>query len=179
MVEVKPEESSDETPVAEIHPANYYTLWFHQKQGCEESWSNNLLEISTGTAAEILLELNHFGLPSAPGRSKCDVCIFRSHIVPMWEDPHQERGGRWVVELKRDKIDIAWYRSLMGWFRTGDSEWKSVTGIYLMVRTHIKIALWFADSQNIPEMEKIRKHWGKVIGPELIKNAVCHTYVQV
>lgn len=178
MVQGNVGETPDETSVIEVVPVSTFTLWFHRKQESEESWSNNLMEIASGTAAEITTMLNTFGLPSAPGRTKCDLCIFRSHIVPMWEDPQQERGGRWVLELKKDEIDAAWSRSISELFRSEVSEWTSVTGIYLMLRPRSKIALWFGDSTDASEIARIRKHWGNVIGPDLLKNVVCHTYMQ-
>ncbi|KFB52699.1 eukaryotic translation initiation factor 4e type [Anopheles sinensis] len=31
-----------------------------------------------------------------------------SGIKPMWEDPANMRGGKWVIRLKKSKIDRAW-----------------------------------------------------------------------
>uniref|UniRef100_A0A8D8A2G1 Eukaryotic translation initiation factor 4E type 2 n=1 Tax=Culex pipiens TaxID=7175 RepID=A0A8D8A2G1_CULPI len=32
----------------------------------------------------------------------------QSGIKPMWEDPGNVRGGKWVIRLKKNKIDRAW-----------------------------------------------------------------------
>ncbi|EDS36836.1 eukaryotic translation initiation factor 4e type [Culex quinquefasciatus] len=32
----------------------------------------------------------------------------KSGIKPMWEDPGNVRGGKWVIRLKKNKIDRAW-----------------------------------------------------------------------
>lgn len=34
--------------------------------------------------------------------------LFKSGIKPMWEDPGNVRGGKWVIRLKKNKIDRAW-----------------------------------------------------------------------
>ncbi|XP_058129944.1 eukaryotic translation initiation factor 4E type 2 isoform X1 [Anopheles ziemanni] len=34
--------------------------------------------------------------------------LFKSGIKPMWEDPANMRGGKWVIRLKKSKIDRAW-----------------------------------------------------------------------
>lgn len=165
-------ESTIATSIREKRAASSYTLWYHHPHECI-AWSDNLLEITTGSAEHILDELSHFGLPSNFESPRCDLCIFRSHIVPMWEDPLHVRGGRWVVELKKNDIDLAWYRTLMAWFRSDADHWTPVTGIYLMIRHRVKIALWFADIIDRSQLNKLMKYWSEVIGSDLTGNATC------
>ncbi|XP_003741529.2 eukaryotic translation initiation factor 4E-1 [Galendromus occidentalis] len=168
-------EEAERSSINHVHPAQTYTLWYNLKQNTGP-WSDSLLEIATGTAIEILEELNAFGLPSSPGQPRGDLCIFRSHIVPMWEDPLQIRGGRWTVDLKKPQVDIAWYRSVMAWFRAKESEWSAVTGIYLMIRGRARIALWFADGADTSDIKNIRNYWSEVIGSDLTSNASCNMH---
>ncbi|XP_049285291.1 eukaryotic translation initiation factor 4E type 2 [Anopheles funestus] len=34
--------------------------------------------------------------------------LFKSGIKPMWEDPSNSKGGKWVIRLKKSKMDRAW-----------------------------------------------------------------------
>ncbi|XP_019561967.1 eukaryotic translation initiation factor 4E type 2 [Aedes albopictus] len=34
--------------------------------------------------------------------------LFKSGIKPMWEDPGNVRGGKWVIRLRKNKVDRAW-----------------------------------------------------------------------
>lgn len=34
--------------------------------------------------------------------------LFKSGIKPMWEDPANAKGGKWIVRLRKTKVDRAW-----------------------------------------------------------------------
>jgi translation initiation factor 4E len=34
--------------------------------------------------------------------------LFKSGIKPMWEDPANIKGGKWILRLRKNKIDRAW-----------------------------------------------------------------------
>lgn len=37
-----------------------------------------------------------------------ELHLFKSGIKPMWEDPGNAKGGKWVIRLRKPKIDRAW-----------------------------------------------------------------------
>lgn len=37
-----------------------------------------------------------------------ELHLFKSGIKPMWEDPGNANGGKWVIRLRKNKIDRAW-----------------------------------------------------------------------
>lgn len=37
-----------------------------------------------------------------------ELHLFKSGIKAMWEDPQNAKGGKWVIRLRKNKIDRAW-----------------------------------------------------------------------
>lgn len=37
-----------------------------------------------------------------------ELHLFKAGIKPMWEDPGNSKGGKWVIRLRKNKIDRAW-----------------------------------------------------------------------
>ena len=69
----------------------------------------------------------------APGQS---YSVFRSGVVPDWEDPANARGGRWMIcfdtEERQTKLDDRWLELLI--MVLGDRAGSIVTGIICLVR---------------------------------------------
>jgi len=40
---------------------------------------------------------NHIKMPSMLATG-CDYSVFKSDIKPMWEDPSNKNGGRWLIK---------------------------------------------------------------------------------
>lgn len=59
---------------------------------------------------------NHLQLVSrlAPG---CDYMFFKKDIPPMWEDPHNCDGGRWIFNLEKkfrtSSLDVYWLNTVI------------------------------------------------------------------
>jgi translation initiation factor 4E len=43
---------------------------------------------------------------SRPDMSTANIHVFRSGIRPIWEDPQNIEGGKWVVTLTNEQYDI-------------------------------------------------------------------------
>lgn len=37
-----------------------------------------------------------------------ELHLFKNGIKAMWEDPNNAKGGKWVIRLRKNKIDRAW-----------------------------------------------------------------------
>jgi len=47
----------------------------------------------------------------------CDYMLFKSPILPCWEDPHNSSGGRWVLYFSKPEqvylnLDVCWLASV-------------------------------------------------------------------
>jgi len=159
----KEEESEDKVGGEEYvkHPLqNAWTLWFF-KNDRTKGWEENQKEIITVDTVEDFWSLyNHIELASrlTPG---CDYSIFKKGIKPMWEDDHNRKGGRWLINLDKKQrstcLDDFWLEvmlCLIGDTFNQDSE--LVNGAVVNIRNKgDKIAMWLCDSKQGESILKI------------------------
>lgn len=97
---------------------------------------------------------SHLVRPDALGTS-ISLMVFRDGIKPLWEDPENKAGGRFVTRIRKTGSQVIWETlllSLIGEFLEDSTEF---TGIVLGVRYHeISLALW---TRSTFEQEKIDK----------------------
>ena len=77
--------------------------------------------------------------------------IFEKGTAPLWEDPNNVNGGRWMftIQVNMEKIDDLW-QHLVLMFSGGslDSEGE-ITGILVSVRrNYIRISIWTKNRDN-------------------------------
>jgi len=110
---------------ATIHPLEYeWTFWYDKRpanqrrlKGEQESYESNLRPIgSFATVEDFWRYYNHLVKPSKIEHN-ANYHLFKAGIKPMWEDPENEHGGKWVFTFKNmDKgmIDTAWENTVLG-----------------------------------------------------------------
>jgi len=94
-----------------------------------------------------------------------DLNIFRSPVVPTWEDAANVGGGRWVLRLRKGVADRVWEEVIFALVgeRLGGEEGtpeanagSKINGVVLSVRKDEDIlSLWCAPSTR-PERDAIR-----------------------
>lgn len=61
---------------------------------------HDLLQVNRfDTVEDFWATLNHIEDPGKL-RNGCDYSLFKSGIEPMWEDPANQSGGRWIISLE-------------------------------------------------------------------------------
>ncbi|OQR80070.1 eukaryotic translation initiation factor 4E-like [Tropilaelaps mercedesae] len=143
-----------------------FTLWRYKDVGLL-SWSENLVEIGSGSPEKIfeyisLLGGSPFVLPKGE-----DICVFREEVVPMWEDPINAKGGRWRVQLTDEKlVNEMFFRSLMAFFERAltDEHWTQVTGLYFQRKGKGGIlALWMSDVRVRDATYRLGDIWKNIL----------------
>jgi len=145
------------------HPLqNAWTLWFF-KNDKARSWEENQRPIITVTTVEDFWSLyNHIEVASRlpPGS---DYSLFKEGIFPDWEDPRNQPGGRWMINVdKRQRaefLDTYWLEILF--FLIGehaDQHAHQVNGAVVNVRGKgDKLAVWLADASQPDSILRIGK----------------------
>ena len=130
---------------------------------------DDLVEMTTGSPTEVLQCLREVGMPSKlPSEfpMNVDLCVFRSGVVPMWEDNGHANGGRLKLKiLEETEIDAVWIRTLMMLFYRRDLQ--SVSGVYMQVRRNwFSVSLWFQGfEQVLPQrLMEIARSWQGSLG---------------
>ncbi|XP_023387651.1 eukaryotic translation initiation factor 4E type 1B isoform X3 [Pteropus vampyrus] len=86
--------------------------------------------------------------------SGCDYALFKDGIEPMWEDPRNKRGGRWLVSLAKQQrhieLDRLWLETLLCLIGESFEEYsREVCGAVINIRTKgDKIAVWTREAEN-------------------------------
>jgi translation initiation factor 4E len=93
------------------HPLQHsWTLWYLEPDR-SKSWELNLNKVSTFNTVEDFWSLfNHIKQPSEV-KMGSDYSLFKEGVRPMWEDPANKQGGRWVISLNRGQrleLDRYW-----------------------------------------------------------------------
>jgi len=114
-----------------------------------KDWQENLMKLATfGYVEEFWALFNHLRVASRLPPS-CDYMLFKSSILPCWEDPQNSSGGRWVLYFSKPEqvylnLDVCWLASmlaLIGGQYAQDTNY--VNGVVLSARKSCdRIALW-------------------------------------
>ncbi|KAJ1522158.1 hypothetical protein ONE63_002469 [Megalurothrips usitatus] len=89
-----------------------YWLWFSRrspgKQASLQSYDQNLKLIGRfGSVEQFWALYSHLVRPSEL-QSHSDFHLFKVGIKPMWEDEANQRGGKWIVRLRKGLASRCW-----------------------------------------------------------------------
>ena len=99
----------------------------------------------------------------------CDYHLFDKGIRPMWEDPSNKYGGKWLIRLKKGVLPLLWERLLLavigGQFVSSEIATHEITGCVASVRNgEDVISIWNRDSTDNKTKEAIRRKFIEVLG---------------
>jgi len=166
------EDTIEEIPVAAhdlLH--NKWALWFDNPKAAAPSsdWKENLQLCGTfDTPAKFWHIFNNVKPPSHISL-QCNYHIFKQGIQPMWEDPQNEHGGKWIFTIpksgnNRSRIDEFWLFTCLALIgETIDFSGDMVCGAVVSIRkSQDRIALWIRT--NEPDIvSKIGARWKKAL----------------
>jgi len=152
------------------HPLqNAWTLWFF-KNDKARTWEENQRPIITVTTVEDFWSLyNHIEVASRlpPGS---DYSLFKEGIFPDWEDPRNQPGGRWMINVDRrnrvELLDTYWLEVLFYLIgEHADIDAHQVNGAVVNVRDkRDKVSVWLADSSQPDSILRIGKMMKERLG---------------
>ena len=98
----------------------------------------------------------------------CDYHMFDKGIRPMWEDPSNKAGGKWLIRLKKGVLPLLWERLILsiigGEFVTSDISSHEITGCVASVRSgEDVISIWNRNSQDEKVKEAIKQEMMQVL----------------
>ena len=150
------------------HPLyNKWTLWFdnpgHKGSSSakerRESWGANLHRVVDITSVEEFWGLYNNIVPPSTLPQSANYYLFKDGIQPAWEDPANGNGGKWSIQLPREKhrsqIDKLWLYTMLSaigeMLETPSPESKLptsreeelVTGVILQARSnYFRFSVW-------------------------------------
>ncbi|WFD25056.1 eukaryotic translation initiation factor 4E [Malassezia nana] len=163
------------------HPLyNKWTLWFdnpgHKGSSSakerRESWGANLHRVVDIESVEEFWGLYNNIVPPSTLPQSANYYLFKDGIQPAWEDPANGNGGKWSIQLPREKhrsqIDKLWLYTMLSAIGEmletplpesklpSSREEELVTGVILQARSnYYRISVWTrrADEWDVPVPE--------------------------
>eukprot|EP00474_Spongospora_subterranea_P009344 CRZ09802.1 hypothetical protein [Spongospora subterranea] len=130
-----------------LHPLqNQWTLWFHSMPNNGTSWESNLQQVGTFDTVEMFWRYYRNAILPSCLDFKSNYLLFKHGIQPMWEDPQNANGGKWIVFMKNDRaqLDSYWENLILGLIgETVDSDGDEICGAVISRRRGAdRIAVW-------------------------------------
>jgi len=143
------------------HPLQYRWVLWYCKQDRSKQWEECLKEVATFDTVEDFWALyNHIQLASGLSWGS-DYYLFKEGIRPMWEDPNNIEGGRWLIQVdkarRNELLDHYWLELLMAVVgEQFDDCGENVCGVVVNIRQKgDKVSLWTRDSTKTDMNRKI------------------------
>lgn len=106
---------------------------------------------------------NHLVRPNDLGRTT-DYHIFKDGIKPTWEDPANEKGGKWMIRLKKGLASRYWEDVILAIIGEQFDVGQEICGAVVSVRTSEDIiSIWNKSSDNSEASNKIRDQMRRVL----------------
>ncbi|KAK7205101.1 translation initiation factor eIF 4e-like domain-containing protein [Myxozyma melibiosi] len=154
----------------EQHPLKYsWTLWFlHRAPGVKISdYEKATKEISSFSTVEDFWRLYSYLIRPSSLPYTSEYHIFKTGVRPIWEDPMNVHGGKWLLKLRKGMGTAAWESLLLaivgGGF--GDQLDEEIVGAVISIRREADIiSLWNRQGSNGSVNLKIRDMMRNVLG---------------
>jgi len=143
------------------HPLqNKWAMWFF-KNDKSKDWAANLRYITSFDTVEDFWALYNHILPASKLGVGCDYSVFKDGVQPMWEDPNNKKGGRWLMNLNKQQrhsdLDAYWLETLLCLVGEAfDEQSDDICGAVVNIRGKgDKLAVWTGDARNAESNMKI------------------------
>eukprot|EP00543_Licmophora_paradoxa_P005392 CAMPEP_0202455628 /NCGR_PEP_ID=MMETSP1360-20130828/13112_1 /ASSEMBLY_ACC=CAM_ASM_000848 /TAXON_ID=515479 /ORGANISM="Licmophora paradoxa, Strain CCMP2313" /LENGTH=202 /DNA_ID=CAMNT_0049075249 /DNA_START=221 /DNA_END=829 /DNA_ORIENTATION=- len=164
--------SDEGTAITPLHQK--WTLWFDNPRLAPSgsNWKDNLKNVGTfQTIEEFWLIFNNVK-PASQLAVNSNYHLFREGIEPMWEDPSNKKGGKFVLTIpkkdsKEGRCDEWWlYTALAIIGETIDLNGDQVCGAVVSIRkSNDRIALWLKGSEQ-QVCSEVGARWKKALDME-------------
>jgi len=98
---------------------------------------------------------------------RSNLHLFKEGVFPSWEDPRNEKGGKWVMEQQRnddEPIDQAWLNSILAMISETYEDSEDVNGCVISLRPKKnRISLWTGTASDRKLQERIGYRFRKVM----------------
>ena len=103
--------------------------------------------------------------PSDKTHGTVDLHLFRSDIRPVWEDPNNKRGGKWVVKIRKGLGARYWEGTILALIGEHFAELSSeICGVVVSIRHGEDVlSLWTRNAADQDALSRVGEMWKKVL----------------
>ncbi|ETW06804.1 hypothetical protein H310_02955 [Aphanomyces invadans] len=159
------------------HPLQHkWVLWYDnpKKKLASETWEESLKVVYSFDTVEDFWGMFNNILPPTKLHVGSNYHLFKEGIRPMWEDPINAKGGKWVLtnnRQRRPRLDDAWMNTMLALIGECLEDDDDLSGAVVSVRkTQDRIAVWTQTATNEQLQRKVGGNFRKVL--DLSKNEV-------
>jgi translation initiation factor 4E len=165
-----------EAPAAEssspLRLHNTWVIWYDNPRIAAEGtdWKDNLKKCGEFSTVEEFWRIFNNIKPASSLAINSNYHVFRQGVVPMWEDPENKLGGKFVLTIpkkdsKAGRCDEWWLYTLLSIVGEAlDINGNQVCGAVVSIRkSQDRIALWLKSSDQKVCVE-IGERWKKALG---------------
>eukprot|EP00301_Raphidiophrys_heterophryoidea_P004709 c12025_g2_i1.p1 GENE.c12025_g2_i1~~c12025_g2_i1.p1 ORF type:complete len:211 (-),score=64.91 c12025_g2_i1:186-818(-) len=133
---------------------NSWCLWYDNpgKKVSQHNWSDYIKKLNTFHTVEDFWCLHNNVFPPSQLVSGSNYHLFKNGIEPKWEDPKNEKGGKWIFVLPRPQknlLDEFWLRAALSLIGENYEFGEDICGCVVSIRkTNDKIAIWTSNAAN-------------------------------
>ncbi|KAJ3193831.1 hypothetical protein HK101_004000 [Irineochytrium annulatum] len=147
------------------HPLqNKWTLWYdsQQKKATQANWHDNLKNLITIDTVEDFWGVYNNVIKANELQAGSNFHFFKHGVQPMWEDPFNAKGGKWVAQIQKPKkkeLNNMWLNTLLAIIGESFEDSEEICGAVVSVRRHAdRLSLW-TKSLKPEACQRIGNYW--------------------
>ncbi|KUF94463.1 hypothetical protein AM588_10005987 [Phytophthora nicotianae] len=151
------EKGATETPIQ-----NMYSFWYIKRstgnKAVSESYEKSIKGLGDfKTVQDFWRIYNHLVRPNDLPNTM-DYHLFKTGIKPMWEDPANRRGGKWMVRLRKGIASRYWEDLVLAIIGEQFDVGNEICGAVISIRYNEDIiSLWNRNADNNEACYRIRR----------------------
>ncbi|KAH9944084.1 eukaryotic translation initiation factor 4E class I [Epithele typhae] len=137
-----------------------------------QGWMEDIKRVITFDSVEEFWGLYHNIVQPSLLPQKANYYLFKEGIIPAWEDDANKLGGKWSIQLPRDKnraaVDKMWLYTMLAAIgetfdpllasEEGESPTSLITGVILSTRPQFfRISIWTRSAPSGADDDKLRE----------------------
>jgi len=135
-----------------------WTMWYTAPPtvtatNSADGWTNNVVDIIDFSTVEDFWRLYNNLLQPSDLHVNSDYHMFKKGISPTWEDAHNAKGGRWMIDFhsteEKKDVDQAWQYTMLAMIGEAFKNMDEICGAVVSLRKKKhRIALWTRSSED-------------------------------
>lgn len=147
-----------EIPAGDHKLQHCYNLWYARKGSHRASeYSKSLHFIGRCGSVEQWWSLYCHLLRPTELKPYRKLHLFKAGIKPMWEDPENIKGGKWILRLRKNKVNRAWENVCMAMLGEQFLVGPEICGIVLSTQyPEDLLSVWNRTATDVGSTNRIR-----------------------